>query len=234
MTPNMPPSMNAIEAVLFDCDGVLLDSEPLGCDAIALAVTEAGIPMTLSEARQIFSGNSAQDSRDWMSKQGLDAEVVFPRADEILFDMFEHSIPHIPGIEAVLADFPLHMAVCSNAGVQRLSLSLCKTPLAQRFGTHIYSADQVARAKPAPDLALHACTAFGIAPQQALFIDDNIHGIHCAKSAGCVAVGFIAPSDDRENHAETLRAAGADYVVHGMAEFHTLLTILTAHSYEDA
>lgn len=226
--------MTRLKAVLFDCDGVLLDSEPMGCDAIARAVTKAGIPMTLPEARRVFSGNSAKDSRDWMTRHGLDADIVFPDADAILFKMFETSVPTIPDIERILADFPLLMAVCSNAGVDRLTLSLCKTPLARRFGPHIYSADHVARAKPAPDLALHACAALGIAPQDALFIDDNIHGIHCAKAAGCLAVGFIAPSDDRAHHDQTLRDAGADHVVHGMAAFHRLLTTLTAKTYEDA
>ncbi len=74
----------------------------------------------------------------------------------------------------------------------------------------------------------HACRQLGIAPHEAVFIDDNFHGIHCAKAAGCIAVGFVAPSDDRKGHAETLRAEGGDHVVHGMAEFHGLLKTLTS------
>lgn len=226
--------MTTIKAVLFDCDGVLLDSEPMGCGALAQAITDAGRNLSLAEARQIFSGNSAQDSRDWIAREGLHAKEIFARSDEILFEMFDVAIPFIPGIEAVLQDFPLKMAVCSNSSIHRLSVSLCRTSLAARFGSHIYSADHVAHPKPAPDLALHACRQLGVEPHEAVFIDDNFHGINCAKAAGCIAVGFVAPSDERAGHAETLRAAGADHVVNGMAEFHDLLSTLTSNILEDA
>ena len=226
--------MSRIKAVLFDCDGVLLDSEPMGCSALAEALTAAGRPMGLVEARQIFSGNSAQDSREWMAREGLQAAEIFAQSDSILFNMFRASIPLIPGIEAVLKDFPLKMAICSNASARRLALSVCRTSLAPRFGANVYSADDVDQPKPAPDLALHACRQLGIAPHEAVFIDDNFHGIHCAVSPGCISVGFVAPSDDRKGHAETLRAEGADHVVHGMAEFHGLLKTLTSEILEDA
>lgn len=226
--------MTRIKAVLFDCDGVLLDSEPMGCGALAQALTNAGFAMTMTQARDIFSGNSSQDSRNWIAAQGLAADEIFRESDRLLFEMFERGVPLIPGVEHILASFPLAMAICSNASIDRLSRSVCKTPIAARFGRHVYSADHVALAKPAPDLALHACREIGISPADALFIDDNTHGIECAKTAGCLAVGFIAPNDDRIDHAETLQAAGADYIVHGMDEFHALLTFLTAETLEDA
>ncbi|GGA81358.1 haloacid dehalogenase [Nitratireductor aestuarii] len=226
--------MNRIKALLFDCDGVLLDSEPLGCRALAEAVTAAGRPMTFAEARQVFSGCAAEDSRAWMAREGLEAAEVFAESDEILFRMFASSIPLIPGIEAVLRDFPLKMAICSNASHRRLAVSVCRTTIASRFGPHIYSADHVEKPKPAPDLALHACRELGVAPHEALFIDDNFHGIHCAKAAGCLAVGFVGPSDDRPGHDRALWEAGADHVVHGIAEFQNLLRTLTIKILEDA
>lgn len=219
--------MSKIKAILFDCDGVVIDSETMGCGALAQALTEAGHAMSAAQARTVFSGNSAQDSRAWMHQMGFDADTVFARSDDILFEMFETSVPYIPGIEAVLDDFPLKRAICSNSSVQRLDLSICRTKLAAHFGRHIYSAEHVARAKPAPDLALHACRELGVAPREAIFVDDNIHGVRCAKEAGCIAVGFVGPSDDRPHHDRTLRAAGADHIVHGMTEFHTLLSNLT-------
>lgn len=226
--------MTRVRAILFDCDGVLLDSEPLGCSALAQALTAAGRPMTTAEARAIFSGNAAQDSRNWIAAQGLAADEVFPDSDRLLFEMFDEDVPLIPGIERVLADFDLPMAICSNSSVLRLARSVCRTPIAARFGRHIYSAEHVDRPKPAPDLALHACHALGIAPAEALFIDDNTHGIDCALAAGCIAVGFVAPSDDRPAQADALRAAGAHHVARGMDEFHALLTSLTARTLEDA
>ncbi|MDT1063921.1 HAD-IA family hydrolase [Paracoccus sp. CPCC 101403] len=214
-------------AILFDCDGVLLDSEPLGCEALAQAITAAGHPMTREQATQIFSGNGADASLAWMEQAGLHAQSVFARADELLFEMFDHAIPLIPGIEQIMRDFDLPMAVCSNSNLRRLDRSLVRTSLAARFGPHIYSAEQVARAKPAPDLAIFAAGRLGIRPEQAIFIDDNPHGILCAREAGCLAVGFIGPSEHRANHADVLAAAGADHIVYGMADFHALLRDLS-------
>lgn len=212
-----------IRAVLFDCDGVLLDTEPMGCDCLAQAVTAAGHPMTRDEATMIFSGSAAQESIRMMEKLGLNAAEVFAESDARLFRRFAVDIPEIPGIFDLLSDCTLQVAVCSNSSIRRLDLSIATTRLAAFFGPHIYSAEHVSRPKPAPDMALHACAALGIAPHEAVFIDDNIHGIACAKAAGCVAVGFVGPSDHRDGHADTLRAAGADHVVTSMAEFAALL-----------
>ncbi|RMC34390.1 HAD family hydrolase [Paracoccus alkanivorans] len=219
--------MSNFRAILFDCDGVLIDSEPLACGALAAAITAAGCPMTQARATAIFSGSAAADSRDWLTKAGLDPERIFAEGDRILFEMFEREIPLIEGIEVVLRDFDVPMAVCSNSLRRRLELSIMRTALAACFGRHIWSADDVERPKPAPDMALHACRELGISPDQAIFIDDNTHGIRCACEAGCLAVGFVGPSDHRPNREYILRAAGADHVVHGMAEFHALLTRLS-------
>ncbi|MBD9528462.1 MULTISPECIES: HAD family phosphatase [Paracoccus] len=222
------------DAILFDCDGVLLDSEPLGCGALAQAITAAGFPMDRDEAARIFSGNGGDQSRGWMAQAGLDAEQVFAAADRMLFQMFDQHIPHIPGIERVLWDFDVAMAVCSNSSIRRLDRSIARTPLARRFGPHVYSAEHVARAKPAPDLAIFAAARLGVAPERAIFIDDNPHGILCARDAGCLAVGFIGPSEHREGHADRLLDAGAHHLVHGMDEFHTLLSDLSLPLFEKA
>lgn len=222
------------QAVLFDCDGVLLDTEPMGCEALAQAVTAAGRAMSRDEATRIFSGNDAAQSRDWMAGAGLDAAHVFARADQILFDMFERDVPLIPGIEQLLAELDVAAAVCSNSSVHRLNLSLGRTPLAHRFRRHVYSCDHVGRPKPAPELALFAANRLGIAPARAIFIDDNAHGIRCARAAGCLAVGFIGPSEHRPGHADGLIAAGADRIVHGMAEFRALLDDLAVPMREPA
>lgn len=219
--------MSGFKAILFDCDGVVLDSEGMGCGSLGMAVTELGRPMSLHEARDTFSGNSARDTRQWMTDQGFDADSLFKRADDILFEMFERDIPLMPGVDHVLRDFSLKKAICSNSSIRRLELSVARTSVAPFFDGHIYSAEHVAEAKPAPDLALHACAALGVQPREAIFIDDNVAGVACARAAGCLAVGFIGQSDDRKDHDKTLREAGAHHVVYGMGEFHALLRALT-------
>ncbi len=219
--------MSRVKAILFDCDGVLIDTEPMGCEALAQAVSAAGVPMTREEATRLFSGNSADASMKVMADLGLEAMTVFSESDRILYQAFERNIPLVPGIESIAHGFDVAMAVCSNSSIRRLDLSICKLPLAHAFGSHIYSAQHVARGKPAPDLALFACNKLGVTPEQAIFIDDNVHGVAAARAAGCLAVGFVGPSDHRVGHEETLRNAGADYVVTSMNGFHQLLTALS-------
>ncbi|AGT10985.1 HAD family hydrolase [Paracoccus aminophilus] len=218
--------MRRIEAVLFDCDGVLLDSEPLSAAALAQAISAAGVTLSAEEAGRLFSGTSGAVTQAWLAQAGLDAAKVFAEADARLFAMFDQAVPQIPGVEAVLAALDLPIAVCSNSMLRRLERSLMASPLAAYFGRHIYSADHVARAKPAPDLVLHAARALGVAPEAALFIDDTPHGLAAGVAAGCLAVGFVGPSERRPDQAERLRAAGAHHIVCGMAEFHALLARL--------
>lgn len=219
--------MMPYDAVLFDCDGVLLDSEPLGLQALIDTLEGYGHAFSLLQAAEIFSGNSKQQSFDWLGAQGLDAPEVFHAADQRLFAMFDRHIPLIEGIAQVLAAIELPIAVCSNALHDRLAASLRRSPLAAYFGPHIYSGQDVATAKPAPDLALYALEQLGLAGRKAIFVDDNVQGMLCAKAAGCLAIGFIGPSEHRRGHAETLFAAGADHVVHGSGELHRLLQTLT-------
>lgn len=214
-----------IKAVLFDCDGVLLDTEALGCQALADAISAAGVPFTPAEALVLFSGGAAAECIEKIAELGLGVEV-FEESDRLLFESFKTRLPLIDGVESVLASSNLRLAVCSNGSIHRLRVSLQTKEIAKNFGPHIYSADHVARGKPAPDLALYACQQLNIAPHEAIFIDDNIHGVACAAAAGCVAVGFIGPTDHREGQAERLRAAGAQHVVRGMAEFQALLASL--------
>ncbi|MFD2845597.1 HAD family hydrolase [Paracoccus cavernae] len=154
--------MRHIEAILFDCDGVLLDSEPMGCGALAQALTAAGYPMTIDEARAVFSGNAAHDSRDWMAARGLLADEIVRESDRLLFEQFDQHVPLIPGIERIMSGFSVPMAICSNASIERLKRSVHRTSLAPRFGPNIYSAEHVARPKPAADLALYACARLGV------------------------------------------------------------------------
>lgn len=219
--------MTKIKAILFDCDGVLLDSEPLGCAALAQAMTAAGVAMSTARATELFCGNSTAASFAVMRQAGLDPLAVAGHADDLLFRMFDLDIPLIPGVERVLAGFDLPMAVCSNSMIRRLDRSIARTRLAARFGAHIYSAEHVAAPKPAADLALFAAARLGVPPEHAVFVDDNPHGLRCGINAGCLAVGFVGPSEERPDHARKLAEAGARHIVHGMDELYDLLSRLS-------
>src|SRR5690606_27129977 len=90
--------MTGFKAILFDCDGVLLDSEPLGCASIAQAMTAAGVAMTTDEAAALFCGHSAAASLAVIAGAGLDPHAVADHADRILFSMFEQEVPLMAGV----------------------------------------------------------------------------------------------------------------------------------------
>lgn len=224
--------MTAIELVIFDCDGVLIDSEAMGATALAGAISDAGVPMTTQTAERTFSGAGRDETHALIDGLGLNATHVLTDAGARLGTLFAQGVPPVPGMLRLLAALDVPVCVASNSSVDRLRASLGRTPLAAFFGPHIYSAEHVAHSKPAPDLALHCLAQMNTAAAHAVFVDDNIHGIRCARTAGVLAIGFVGPSDHRPGHADTLRAAGADYVVHGAAELGTLLARLTQLSAE--
>lgn len=215
--------MDKCDLLIFDCDGVLIDSEPLACGALAEAMTAAGHPMTQTEGIFTFCGNGAEPSKAIMREQGLDAEAVYADATRRMNEAFAQRLQAMSGMERVLKAFAVKLAVASNSGIERLRLSLGRTPLWPLFRGHVYSAEHVARGKPAPDLALYCLDQLAVPASKALFIDDNLHGIHCARTAGIRSIGFVDANDPRPDRASVLKNAGADFVVTGAGELFDLL-----------
>jgi beta-phosphoglucomutase-like phosphatase (HAD superfamily) len=108
--------------------------------------------------------------------------------------------------------------VASNSTYARLEKSLGLLPLWGRFAPAIYSAEMVARPKPAPDLPLHCARAFNARPERCVMIDDSPHGVTATRLAGMIPIGFVDPADPRPGRADILREAGARFVVTGAAE----------------
>lgn len=221
--------MTRIDLVIFDCDGVLIDSEPLGAQALAEAISAAGHPMTRQAAETMFSGSGRVQTSALIKGLGLAVDAVLADADQRLAALFAKGVQPVAGIEPLLKSLDAKICVASNSSLLRLGASLGRTPLAALFEPHIYSADHVIKAKPAPDLALHCLAQMGTPADRAVFVDDNIHGIGCARAAGVLSIGFVGPSDHRADHAGTLRRAGANHVVHGAEELRQLLAELTKH-----
>lgn len=203
--------------VIFDCDGVLIDSEPLSSGTLSDVLTGAGHPVGADELHRRLTGLS-QEALHAFCRDELGVHHLAPVLGEwerVLFDAFARDLHPIPGIEAVVAAIGLRKCVASNSSRLRLQRSLGVLPLWQAFAPHVYSADDVARPKPAPDLFLHCATLFGVAPAHCVVIDDSAAGIAGAVAAGMTPVGFIDPADPREGRAEVLVQAGAHHVAHG-------------------
>ncbi len=178
--------------IIFDCDGVLVDSEPLSNRVIAEFMTEIGIPMTTAEAVQLFAGGSLQRVNEFiLSKKGHPGP---PGMEDIYrersYALFQKELQPIPGIEKALETINYKRCVASNGPLHKMKLNLELTGLSAFFGDDLFSAYEIGHWKPDPRLFLHAAEKKGYPPDKCIMIEDSIHGIHAAKSAGMRVLGF--------------------------------------------
>jgi len=213
------------DLIIFDCDGVLIDSEPLASRTLAEALQAAGIAITPEESHRVFTGKSEPDIRRLCAEHyGLEnVDAVFAGWHDVLYAAFERELQPMPGMFEIVSRLQTAKCVASNSRLARLRASLGRTPLWDLFTPHVYSAEMVARPKPAPDLLLHCAISLGISPHDCAMIDDSPHGIASAQAAGMLAIGFVDPNDPRPNRSECLKEAGASLVATGSAELATIL-----------
>jgi HAD superfamily hydrolase (TIGR01509 family) len=217
----MPSLIPAPELVIFDCDGVLVDSELLSCRSLAEVLARSGIDLGLAEAIDLFLGRSTKAVLQHYRDQGRALPETFP-ADlkQTVRERFAAALQPIPGIAAMLSALDAPYCVASSSDLDRVRFSLTMTGLASYFGERLYTAEMVARGKPAPDLFLFAAQRMGVEPARALVIEDSISGVQAAKAAGMTVWGFTGGShyQGRDGRA-ILQAAGADRVFARMQDF---------------
>ena len=219
---NVP--LRPVDLVIFDCDGVLIDSEPVSARTLAATLTEAGLAMDPLDVQREFTGMTEKQMLADLTRRGIEDAVAFAaRWREALYAGFRRELREIEGIGRLVRGLDAHKCVASNSTLDRLENSLGILDLWDAFAPHVFSAEMVARPKPAPDLAEHCLRTFAVAPERAVFIDDSTQGVHSAKAAGIFAIGFIGESEARVDQRASLMAAGADAVVAGVAELELLL-----------
>jgi HAD superfamily hydrolase (TIGR01509 family) len=214
LTP--PPDL-----IIFDCDGVLVDSELLSCRSLTEVLAQSGIALDLAQALDLFLGRSTAAVLQHYRDLGRALpETFLTDLKQKVRTRFAASLQPIPGIAAVLAELKLPCCVASSSDLDRVRFSLDMTGLASHFGERLYTAEMVARGKPAPDLFLHAAAQMGVAPARSLVIEDSVSGVTAAKAAGMRVWGFVGGShyQGRDGRA-ILQAAGADRVFDRMQDF---------------
>ncbi len=212
------------ELIIFDCDGVLIDSELIACRVSATCLAEIGIPITVEEIIERYVGISATAMlADLAARSGMPLPVGFAEnVRRCLMRCFESELVAMPGVHPVLSAITSPICVASSSAPERLRYTLSLVGLLSRFEPHIFSATQVARGKPAPDLFLFAAAQMGVEPRNCLVIEDSVAGVRAAASAGMQVIGFAGGSHCRRGHSERLRDAGAAKVVH---DFVALLSL---------
>lgn len=205
--------------LIFDCDGVLVDSEVLACRIDAEVLAGFGIVLSPEDIMRRFVGMSLKDMvRTLEADHGRplpeDFGAILNRA---LFARFETDLRPIPGVREAMAALPYPRCVASSSVPERIALSLRVTGLADLFD-HVFSATEVPRGKPAPDLFLHAASRMGARPEDCVVIEDSVAGVQAALAAGMRVIGFTGGGHCGPNHAERLRRAGAATVTARMAD----------------
>jgi HAD superfamily hydrolase (TIGR01509 family) len=210
--------------IIFDCDGVLVDSEPIATRVAVAWFGEHGIPLDPEPFERRFSGMTGDAVTEIVFAEAGRAppEGATERRRLRIMAALEAEVAAVEGVAGLLAGLDGPRCVASSSHPDRIRLSLTKTGLLKHFGTGIFSATEVARGKPHPDLFLHAAARMGFAPGDCVVIEDSSAGIRAAKAAGMLAIGY-APTADR---ARLLGEAGADHVVGAMADVSPLLRAL--------
>jgi HAD superfamily hydrolase (TIGR01509 family) len=205
--------------LIFDCDGVLVDSEALACEIDAQILTGIGLPYSAKDIARKFVGVSF---KDMVARLEAEHACTLPadlgkRIDSALFAKFETDLRPIEGVREAILSLPYPRCVASSSTPERIALSLGLTGLSDLFG-HVFSATQVARGKPAPDLFLHAAERMGVDPQDCVVIEDSSAGVQAALAAGMRVIGFIGGAHCGPEHAEKLRGAEASVVIDRMTD----------------
>jgi HAD superfamily hydrolase (TIGR01509 family) len=181
-----------IELVIFDCDGVLVDSEPIAVEILVDHIARAGGAVTPAQAYEAFLGRSMATIRGILADQ-FDLRFSETQMDAMRADTRRRlaaELKPIPGIAAALSALPAPFCVASSSQPDRIRLSLRVTELLAFFEPNIYSSTMVARGKPFPDLFLHAAHSMGVDPSACLVVEDSAPGIEAAKAAGMRVLGF--------------------------------------------
>jgi HAD superfamily hydrolase (TIGR01509 family) len=207
--------------VIFDCDGVLVDSEPISCRCTAAALTRQGYPIDAAGVLDRFLGISTASML-----RMVEEDLGRPLAPGILDDLrreiltaFEAELRAIDGIAETVPRLEGPVCVASSSNPERIRRSLEITGLLPLFHPHIFSATMVSRGKPEPDLFLFAADRMGVPPDGCIVVEDSRAGIRAARAAGMRVLGFAGGSHLRGRGVEkAMIAVGATLVFDRMAD----------------
>lgn len=215
---------NAFEAVIFDCDGVLVDSEIVGLNESSVYLTQFGLYWSPAQLVERFSGLRDDQffellSTAYRAANGSDpAESFFTG----LYDqrrLSETPIRAMAGVRSALEQIDVPIAVASSSRTDRLEEKLKKTHLWPLLAPHIYSADRVDRGKPDPAIYCYTARQIGVQASGCLVLEDSANGVQSGIEAGMTVWGFVGGGHCFDGHAERLIDAGASWVAQDYADF---------------
>jgi HAD superfamily hydrolase (TIGR01509 family) len=201
------------DLLILDNDGVLVDSEPMANLVLAELLTECGYPTTFEDSVREYLGGSLDLVREIVEPRlGRPLPADFEdRYHERLFARMRTELTVVAGVPAALDAVDLPMCVASSGTHDRIETALATVGLLGRFAGRIFSAEDVARGKPHPDLFLYAAERMAAEPERCLVVEDSPHGVVAAKAARMTVIGYAGVTP-------AYRLAGADVVITRMAD----------------
>ena len=188
-----------VELLIFDCDGVLVDSDRISLRIQAERLTALGLPMTYEDCVREFLGLGMPATLRLIEERlgkplppGWAEEL-----DEEVEAAFRRELKPVPGIVEALDRITLQTCVASSGSHEKMTLTLGLTGLNERFAGRIFSADEVARGKPDPDLFFFAAERMGVVPERCIVVEDSPFGVAAARAAGMSALGYAADAEPR-------------------------------------
>jgi HAD superfamily hydrolase (TIGR01509 family) len=210
-------------AVLFDCDGVLVDSEPITNGVLRDMLQERGWTLTVEECMRRFIGKAVRDERDAIERhtgQPLTEEwmVAFRARRDAALRQGLSAIPNaVAAVRQVHALYGGRIACASGADRRKVELQLHKVGLAAYFEGRVFSGHEMPRSKPHPDVYLAAAKALGVDARACVVVEDTVAGVTAGVAAGAAVLGYC-PSEIGHSSAAELRRAGAQRLMVDMAE----------------
>lgn len=225
------------DLVIFDCDGVLVDSEIIAARVEAELLTSAGFEISAEEISETYAGLTFKDIMLRLEEKShipFQASLI-DRAEELVDRKLRSDVRIIDGAREAVAAVTAPRAVCSNSRTERVEFMLEKVRLLPFFAGRIFSGLDIPskKTKPAPDVFLYAAEKLGANPKNTFVIEDSVHGIAGARAAGMRVIGFTGAGHSYPGHADALTEAGAETVIRRWAELSGTLAALSEWS-EDA
>jgi len=201
--------------VIFDCDGVLIDSEIVACGIEAEMLTEVGYPVSVADVAERFMGRPTADMVRTVEAalgHALPGDFL-ARLNRRIVEGYRGRLKAVDGAAQAIAAAPAPVCVASSSEPAKLFTGLIESGLIDAVYPNVFSTVLVKRGKPEPDLFLHAADRMGAAPEHCIVVEDSVPGVMAGKAAGMTVIGFTGGAHVNPDHGARLRAAGADDVV---------------------
>jgi HAD superfamily hydrolase (TIGR01509 family) len=216
--------------VIFDCDGVLIDSEEISMRTDQALLAECNVHISEAEMHRRFVGKTFQAMIDEIeAERGISLpRDLEARKDEVMVAAYRRELKAISGVADALSAIDMPKSIGTNGPRARALLALEVTGLKPHFDERLTTFEDVERGKPFPDVYLLAAKRAGFAPEQCVVVEDSLTGVMAAVAAGCLTLGFTGAHLHRDEHALQLIGLGAARVFHDMADLPKIIRSLCA------